>query len=90
MEPKPGLLRYVLEQPYSREMVCAMLNLNKQVHVFIVSPVRRQTSFFFMVTFIYCVTDSMSVIKISVWTVVANAMYSNISFFVALLSVCFF
>lgn len=30
-EPQTGLLRYVLEQPYSREMVCNMLGLNKQV-----------------------------------------------------------
>uniref|UniRef100_A0A7N8Y729 Mediator of RNA polymerase II transcription subunit 23 n=1 Tax=Mastacembelus armatus TaxID=205130 RepID=A0A7N8Y729_9TELE len=28
-EPQTGLLRYVLEQPYSREMVCNMLGLNK-------------------------------------------------------------
>ena len=25
------LLRYVLEQPYSRDMVCSILSLNKQV-----------------------------------------------------------
>ncbi|KAJ8305857.1 hypothetical protein KUTeg_016402 [Tegillarca granosa] len=30
-EPQTGLLRYVLEQPYSREMVGNMLGLNKQV-----------------------------------------------------------
>lgn len=30
-EPQTVLLRYVLEQPYSREMVCNMLGLNKQV-----------------------------------------------------------
>ncbi|CAB1340254.1 unnamed protein product [Coregonus sp. 'balchen'] len=29
-EPQTGLLRYVLEQPYSRDMVCNMLGLNKQ------------------------------------------------------------
>ncbi|XP_041358001.1 mediator of RNA polymerase II transcription subunit 23-like [Gigantopelta aegis] len=29
-QPQTGLLRYVLEQPYSREMVCNMLTLNKQ------------------------------------------------------------
>ncbi|XP_043923926.1 mediator of RNA polymerase II transcription subunit 23 [Protopterus annectens] len=29
-EPQTVLLRYVLEQPYSREMVCNMLGLNKQ------------------------------------------------------------
>ncbi|XP_049612105.1 mediator of RNA polymerase II transcription subunit 23 isoform X4 [Syngnathus scovelli] len=29
-EPQTGLLRYVLEQPYSREMVCNMLGLSKQ------------------------------------------------------------
>uniref|UniRef100_T1J7Z5 Mediator of RNA polymerase II transcription subunit 23 n=1 Tax=Strigamia maritima TaxID=126957 RepID=T1J7Z5_STRMM len=29
-EPQTNLLRYVLEQPYSRDMVCSMLNLNKQ------------------------------------------------------------
>lgn len=32
-EPQTGLLRYVLEQPYSRDMVCNMLGLNKQVHL---------------------------------------------------------
>ncbi len=30
-EPQTPLLRYVLEQPYSRDMVCNMLSLNKQV-----------------------------------------------------------
>lgn len=30
-DPQTGLLRYVLEQPYSRDMVCNMLGLNKQV-----------------------------------------------------------
>nr|CAI5826619.1 unnamed protein product [Callosobruchus analis] len=29
-EKQTGLLRYVLEQPYSRDMVCGMLGLNKQ------------------------------------------------------------
>ncbi|KAG5276965.1 hypothetical protein AALO_G00111930 [Alosa alosa] len=29
-DPQTGLLRYVLEQPYSRDMVCNMLGLNKQ------------------------------------------------------------
>jgi len=29
LEPQTGLLRYVLEQPYSRDMVCAMLGLQK-------------------------------------------------------------
>lgn len=31
LEPQTGLLRYVLEQPYSRDMVCCMLGLVKQV-----------------------------------------------------------
>ncbi|KAK3090128.1 hypothetical protein FSP39_009382 [Pinctada imbricata] len=30
-EPQTRLLRYVLEQPYSRDMVCNMLGLNKQI-----------------------------------------------------------
>ncbi|KAJ8970204.1 hypothetical protein NQ314_001351 [Rhamnusium bicolor] len=30
LEKQTGLLRYVLEQPYSRDMVCGMLGLNKQ------------------------------------------------------------
>ncbi|KAK6627240.1 Mediator of RNA polymerase II transcription subunit 23 [Polyplax serrata] len=30
VEPQTGLLRYVLEQPYSRDMVCCMLGLVKQ------------------------------------------------------------
>ena len=33
LEPQQGLLRYVLEQTYSRELVCTMLGLNKQVRV---------------------------------------------------------
>ncbi|CAH0390346.1 unnamed protein product [Bemisia tabaci] len=32
-EPQTHLLRYVLEQPYSRDMVCAMLGLQKTVKV---------------------------------------------------------
>ena len=32
-EAQTRLLRYVLEQPYSRDMVCNMLGLNKQVGV---------------------------------------------------------
>lgn len=31
LEPQTQLLRYVLEQPYSRDMVCLMLGLTKQV-----------------------------------------------------------
>lgn len=31
LEPQTRLLRYVLEQPYSRDMVCSMLGLQKQV-----------------------------------------------------------
>ncbi|XP_055939318.1 mediator of RNA polymerase II transcription subunit 23-like isoform X2 [Argiope bruennichi] len=30
LEPQTSLLRYVLEQPYSREMVCSMLGVSKQ------------------------------------------------------------
>lgn len=30
-EPQHKLLSYVMEQPYSRDMVCSMLSLNKQV-----------------------------------------------------------
>nr|CAD7200499.1 unnamed protein product [Timema douglasi] len=30
LKPQTGLLRYVLEQPYSRDMVCSMLGLQKQ------------------------------------------------------------
>lgn len=30
-QPQTGLLRYILEQPYSKDMVCSMLNLQKQV-----------------------------------------------------------
>nr|CAD7449452.1 unnamed protein product [Timema bartmani] len=32
LKPQTGLLRYVLEQPYSRDMVCSMLGLQKQTH----------------------------------------------------------
>ena len=31
LEPQTKLLRYVLEQPYSRDMVCSMLGLPKNV-----------------------------------------------------------
>lgn len=31
LKPQTNLLRYVLEQPYSRDMVCSMLRLQKQV-----------------------------------------------------------
>lgn len=31
LKPQTNLLRYVLEQPYSRDMVCSMLKLQKQV-----------------------------------------------------------
>lgn len=31
LQPQTKLLRYVLEQPYSRDMVCSMLGLQKQV-----------------------------------------------------------
>lgn len=30
LKPQTGLLRFVLEQPYSKDMVCSMLNLQKQ------------------------------------------------------------
>ncbi|XP_033121340.1 mediator of RNA polymerase II transcription subunit 23-like [Anneissia japonica] len=30
LQPQKGLLRYVLEQPYSRDMICSILDLNKQ------------------------------------------------------------
>lgn len=32
IDPQTHLLRYVLEQPYSRDMVCSMLGLVKQVN----------------------------------------------------------
>lgn len=31
LQPQTKLLRYVLEQPYSRDMVCSMLSLQKMV-----------------------------------------------------------
>ncbi|XP_063877362.1 mediator of RNA polymerase II transcription subunit 23-like [Scylla paramamosain] len=30
MEPQPGLLRYILQQPYSREMVCTVIDIQKK------------------------------------------------------------
>lgn len=33
LKPQTELLRYVLEQPYSRDMVCSMLGLQKQVRL---------------------------------------------------------
>lgn len=40
-QPQTGLLRYVLEQPYSREMVGNMLGLNKQVKTYLVFLKKR-------------------------------------------------
>lgn len=37
LQPQTQLLRYVLKQPYSRDMVCSMLGLQKQVLTFIIS-----------------------------------------------------
>lgn len=34
LQPQTKLLRYVLEQPYSRDMVCSMLGLQKMVLYF--------------------------------------------------------
>lgn len=34
LQPQTKLLRYVLEQPYSRDMVCSMLGLQKMVRIF--------------------------------------------------------
>lgn len=31
LKPQDRLLRYILEQPYSRDMACAILGLQKQV-----------------------------------------------------------
>lgn len=33
LQPQTNLLRFVLEQPYSKDMVCSMLNLQKQVSI---------------------------------------------------------
>jgi len=33
LQPHTKLLRYVLEQPYSRDMVCSMLGLQKMVNI---------------------------------------------------------
>lgn len=44
VEPQTKLLRYVLEQPYSRDMVCSMLGLQKAVStglLFMFSNVNR-------------------------------------------------
>ncbi len=37
LEPQTKLLRYVLEQPYSRDMVCSMLGLQKAVSIAVFS-----------------------------------------------------
>lgn len=34
MEPQTKLLQYVIAQPYSRDVICTMLGLNKQVWFF--------------------------------------------------------
>lgn len=31
LEPQPGLLRYILKQPYSREIVCTVIEIQKKV-----------------------------------------------------------
>jgi len=36
LQPQTKLLRYVLEQPYSRDMVCSMLGLQKMVNIKII------------------------------------------------------
>lgn len=33
LEPQPGLLRYILRQPYSREMVCTVIDIQKKVSI---------------------------------------------------------
>ena len=38
-KPQTELLRYVLEQPYSRDMVCSMLGLQNKVHIYLPLPV---------------------------------------------------
>lgn len=48
LEPQTKLLRYVLEQPYSRDMVCSMLGLQKQVsHYNIITKI----TFMFVIMF---------------------------------------
>ena len=34
VEPQTKLLQYVIAQPYSRDVICTMLGLNKQVWFF--------------------------------------------------------
>ena len=34
-KPQNPLLQYVIAQPYSRDIICSMLGLNKQVTVFV-------------------------------------------------------
>lgn len=71
-EPQSGLLRYVLEQPYSRDMVGSMLGLNKQVNqvaqvngsfgmqfvVFHTNPEIKQSILLLYMPFIFSVTDA--------------------------------
>lgn len=40
VEPQPHLVRYVLDQPYSKEMIAVMLNLQKQVKISLHTMVR--------------------------------------------------
>lgn len=37
-EPQTSLLKYVLEQSYSRELVCSMLGVSKQVSKVLIFP----------------------------------------------------
>jgi len=34
LDPQKKLLQYVIAQPYSRDVICTMLGLNKQVLLF--------------------------------------------------------
>lgn len=34
LDPQTKLLQYVIAQPYSRDVICTMLGLNKQVPLF--------------------------------------------------------
>ena len=60
LEPQHSLLRYVLEQTYSRELVCTMLGLNKQVRLLMRLQVRSTSLEYLPVALCYILERTYS------------------------------
>lgn len=58
LQPQTKLLRYVLEQPYSRDMVCSMLGLQKMVNI--------KIFFYIFIYLFYCSICDMNY-KVILW-----------------------